>query len=32
MRIDGGQPVAAIERDRGDLYPLARDLPALFEG
>jgi 2-keto-4-pentenoate hydratase/2-oxohepta-3-ene-1,7-dioic acid hydratase in catechol pathway len=32
IRIDGGQPVAAIERDGGDLYPLARDLPALFEG
>ena len=32
IRIDGGPPVAAIERDRGELYPLAGDLPALFEG
>ena len=32
IRIDDGHPVAAIERDRDGLYPLASDLPALFEG
>jgi 2-keto-4-pentenoate hydratase/2-oxohepta-3-ene-1,7-dioic acid hydratase in catechol pathway len=32
IRIDDGQPVAAIERDRGGLHPLASDLPAFLEG
>jgi hypothetical protein len=32
IRIDGGPPIAAIERDRGELYPLTGDLAALFEG
>ena len=31
IRMNGGPPVAAVERD-GELYPLAHDLAVLFAG